>query len=62
MGSHGIQLVIKLSFCLMALFVKGQVPKARDVNKNISYKRETKAQGGKGLCWIPMCCLTPAVK
>lgn len=34
MGSQGVQLYSTLSLCLKALFVKGQVPKARDVNKS----------------------------
>lgn len=49
MGSQGIHLASELSFCLMVL-LKGQVPKAREVN-SISYRRETEAQEGEGAAW-----------
>lgn len=60
MGSQGIQLYSTLSFCLKAPFVKGQVPKARDVNKSILYKRETEAQEGEGTSLDPQVLLGPS--
>lgn len=40
--------------------MKGQVPKAVDVNKSISYERETEAQEGEGSFLDPQVLLGPS--